>query len=288
MDNDKTSHTQWHPLSYVAIELTMVKQFRQLEYQNDVTLGELPPELDLLIIKKQPDVRIEKSIGHIFRTVNVVEYKGIGGSLAIREYIKAVGYACFYCALNDTDPLDMTLTFLRYERPDKLLDELSNRYACEIATYESGIYHVTGKVIFPTQILVIPELALAEYPWLHTLTDKPPGKDILNCIFDDIRNNEEPELTEKRLRMMEDLNRRFPEEMKMIKEDSDMSSLLEEFVDESTLAKINNLQQEVKDIEAQLKDRDAQLKDIETQLQDREAHIAQLQARIRELTAQIG
>lgn len=51
--------------------------------------------IDLLIIKKDPDVQIPQNIGQIFRTHNVVSYKSPDDYLSINDFYKAYGYACF-------------------------------------------------------------------------------------------------------------------------------------------------------------------------------------------------
>lgn len=58
---------QWHPGFYGAAEIELIANKGQLEFQREYNLSKEPLRMDLLIIKKLFDVRIENEIGRIFK-----------------------------------------------------------------------------------------------------------------------------------------------------------------------------------------------------------------------------
>ena len=67
--------------------------------------------MDVLIIKKKPDVKIEKNIGQIFRIHNIVEFKSETDTLTKWDYNKAIAYALLYSSFNKVPLQDITVTF---------------------------------------------------------------------------------------------------------------------------------------------------------------------------------
>lgn len=57
----------WRPGFYGATELELISDKAVLEFQREYILGKEPVRMDLLIIKKLADVRIENEIGRIFK-----------------------------------------------------------------------------------------------------------------------------------------------------------------------------------------------------------------------------
>ena len=91
------------PLDHYGIAIEIHKgtiefedDLEHLHFHEEYPLGTQPMRMDILIIKKDPDVHIRKNIGQIFRTYNVIEYKPPGVSLSINHFYKAYGYACFF------------------------------------------------------------------------------------------------------------------------------------------------------------------------------------------------
>lgn len=73
---------QWHPGFYGATELEFLSNKGDLEFQREFNLSKEPIRMDLLIIKKLSDVRIENELGHMFKKYNVVEYKSPDDALS--------------------------------------------------------------------------------------------------------------------------------------------------------------------------------------------------------------
>lgn len=73
----KTKETalQWHPAFYAGIQIEFEEEADKLLFENEHQLGTKPKEIDVLIIKKNAQDKINKNIGRIFRGHNIVEYK---------------------------------------------------------------------------------------------------------------------------------------------------------------------------------------------------------------------
>ena len=95
-DNLETVSIQWHPGFYGAAEIEFLSNKGDLEFWREFNLSKEPVRMDLLIIKKLTDVKIKNEIGHIFKKLNVAEYKSPDDALTIDDYYKTIGYACLY------------------------------------------------------------------------------------------------------------------------------------------------------------------------------------------------
>ena len=113
-------------------------------------------QIDLLIIKKEKDQKIEKNIGQIFRTHNIVEYKGPGDSFSIDDFYKVHGYACIFKSItekvNEIAAEEITLTIAVNQFPRDMLKELQRSGNFQVVKFDEGIYHISGGM-FPIQII---------------------------------------------------------------------------------------------------------------------------------------
>ena len=139
----------------MQIELSDEAEF--LQFFKEYSLTDGPLRADTLIIKKDPERRIQKNIGQIFRRFNVVEYKNPWESIAVRTYYQAVSYAAVFQSHTDREnavlPEEITLTLVGNHYPRKLFRFLEDFYNARIEQSFSGIYYVEGAV-FPTQVIV--------------------------------------------------------------------------------------------------------------------------------------
>ena len=121
---------QWHPGFYGAAELEFLSNKGDLEFQREFHLSKEPIRMDLLIIKKLADVRIENELGHIFKKYNVAEFKSPDDALSIDDYYKTVGYACLYKGLGETVdqiPADeLTISIFRESYPREMFEAMKN------------------------------------------------------------------------------------------------------------------------------------------------------------------
>ena len=64
---------QWHPAFCAAAELELSANRAELDFQREYSLSKKPLQIDLLVVEKLDDVRIQNEIGRIFRRYNVIE-----------------------------------------------------------------------------------------------------------------------------------------------------------------------------------------------------------------------
>lgn len=117
MDGEKKNTVQkdiqWHPAFVSAMNLEFTENRADLVFEREYNLNTKPLEIDLLIIKKEKDVRIHNEIGYFFRKYNILEYKAPGDQLDVDSYYKAVAYGCLYKAYGKllTEGKQMRLRF---------------------------------------------------------------------------------------------------------------------------------------------------------------------------------
>jgi hypothetical protein len=121
-----------------------------------------------MIIKKPPNLVIEKNIGRIFRVHNIVEYKSPEDSINIHGYNKGFAYVYLYASLTQINIHDTTLTLVTSRRPVKLLKYLNEDATLKVEKHSEGIYYIHGERI-PTQIIITKQLTVEENLWLHAL-----------------------------------------------------------------------------------------------------------------------
>jgi hypothetical protein len=95
-----TFHIAWHPTFVHALMLEM-KQYKDvLDFSSAYQLNAEPLKIDLFIIKKAPELVIEKNIAQIFKQANILKYKSPEDSFLIWEFHKVISYTYLYAALN--------------------------------------------------------------------------------------------------------------------------------------------------------------------------------------------
>ena len=211
---------QWHPAFVSAMNLEFTENREDLVFEREYNLNTKPLEIDLLIIKKEKDIQIRNEIGSFFRKYNVLEYKAPGDQLDVDSYYKAVAYGCLYKAYGDTvdgrKADDITVSLLRDARPDGLFQYFLEAGA-NIRTAHQGIYYLEGlKILFPTQVVVIKELAEANHAYLRVLTRKPQKTDVNRFLelYRGLSGKAEREYAASILEVFTQANRKWIEQWK--------------------------------------------------------------------------
>ena len=171
--------TQWHPPFCASIQLELKEYKSILEYSMEYALSTKPLLIDLLIIKKAQEVRIENEIGRKFRSHNIIEYKSPNDRLSIKNYLKTIGYAHLYFSIVNTNKkkdeaiksFDITVTIVRVRKPKKLFRMLREVYGLPVTKRANGIYEVKDTFLGCVQIVVTKELDPKEHIWLTSLDD---------------------------------------------------------------------------------------------------------------------
>ncbi len=178
-----------------------------------------PLEIDLLVIKKDKDVRTANEIGRIFRGYNVLEYKSPDDSLDIDAFYKAGAYASLYKAYggvsDERKADDITVSLIREARPDGLFEYFKGHNIRTTNPYR-GIYYVQDAVLFPTQIVVVREMDRKSHTWLKALSGKMKKQDIKELLekIESIKQKFDRELADSVLEVSIRANRHIVEQLR--------------------------------------------------------------------------
>ena len=196
-----------------------------LEYISEYPLGKNSYRIDLLVIKKLTDEMISKNIAWIFKTLNLLEIKGVGSSICIDSYYKAIGYAGLLIAqMSKSDSsshrhqyssLDVSLTLLSCHYPRKLMKHLREERKIPVAKISDGVYYI-NKETFPIQIIVTKELSPEDNLYLHCLTDNLQDIALANRLADDYKLHPEQEIYIKYMHQITTANAKTKGEQTMM------------------------------------------------------------------------
>lgn len=101
---------QWHPAFYAAMRIELEQDADILDFIEEYQLSHKPMQVDVVVVKKVLNVQVRKNIGHIFRGHNIIQYKSPEDYLNVTDFYKTYGYACFYQAVTNCNPRDITIT----------------------------------------------------------------------------------------------------------------------------------------------------------------------------------
>lgn len=172
---------QWHPGFYSGLELELRDYKDYLEFQTEYELSRKPLRMDILVIKKNPNVVIDDPLASFYSTHNIVEYKSPSDGLTIDDFYKVIGYALIYKGLGKSKNAilrsEITISFYRDSCPRELIHDLKNEGAT-VEEVQSGIYSVEGIIDIPIYIFVISLMAPEKYLALKILKKNASEKDI--------------------------------------------------------------------------------------------------------------
>jgi hypothetical protein len=173
MDQSETSlspHIPWHPAFVQALKLELEQYKDALEFTSEYQLTSEPLEIDVVIVKKAPEVIIEKNIARIFRRVNILEYKSPEDYFSVYDFYKVLSYAFLYAALNKTGMEELTITVIETRHPRELFSYLKKDENCRVKEDSPGIYVISGYPV-PIQVIESKKLPLRENLWLKGLSN---------------------------------------------------------------------------------------------------------------------
>ena len=113
----KQDKVYWHDGFYAALQLELHDYKDSLIFEDEHQLSKEALIMDVLIIKKTADVKIDKNIGQIFKSHNIFEYKSEHDNLSIWDYNKVTGYAMIYSAFKKISITDITIALLLRQSP---------------------------------------------------------------------------------------------------------------------------------------------------------------------------
>lgn len=167
------------------MDLELAQNRSNLIYHKEYNLNTKPLEVDLLVIKKDSDIRIANEIGKLFRGHNIIEYKSPVDHLDIDVFYKTGAYASLYKAygqtVNERKADDITISMIRENKPAGLFGYF-REHDIKFTNPYHGIYYITNIVLFPTQIIVTRELNPNEHIWLKALSSGIPKQQMLELL----------------------------------------------------------------------------------------------------------
>ena len=142
---EETKTIQWHLGFYAGLELEFKNDALSFDKAHELTRGSL--SIDLLIMKKLKNEKIDNEIGEFFKKHNIVEYKSPEDELDIDVFYKVQAYAGLYKAsgehLDDIPAEEVTVTLIRDSYPRELIKRLKS-LGGEIGDRHDGIYEIKG------------------------------------------------------------------------------------------------------------------------------------------------
>ena len=106
--------------------------------------------------------------------------------MSIDVFYKTQAYACLYKAsgesVNEIHDNEITVTLCRDTSPKELMHQLEVS-GFEIALQFPGVYYLSGKGFFPTQIIVSGELESEEHAVLRILSNRARPEDIRTFLI---------------------------------------------------------------------------------------------------------
>jgi len=178
---DEQGKVYWHEAFYEALELEFYQYRDVLKFYNEHRLSEEALRIDVLVIKKDSDVQIEKDIGRIFKAHNLVEYKSEMDSFSVWDYNKVMGYAFLYSAFEQVPLADMTVSVVLTVFPAALVKHLTRDRGLAVRDTGKGIYHVEGEIV-PVQLVESKKLPPNENLFLRNLRSNLSVDDILSTL----------------------------------------------------------------------------------------------------------
>ncbi|MCL1792046.1 MAG: hypothetical protein FWG40_12040, partial [Peptococcaceae bacterium] len=149
---EKRRKIYWHEAFYWALQMELLEYEDVFEFTNEYQLSQEALKIDVVVIKKEKDVRIEKNLGRIFRACNIFEYKSETDSLSVSDYDKVLAYGLLYSVFMKVPKSDMTLSFAYTRHPRELLKYLEGERKFAVDDQGGGIYYIRGEV-FPVQLV---------------------------------------------------------------------------------------------------------------------------------------
>ena len=170
---------QWHPGFFAGMELELKGYHLDFESEHQLTRG--PLYIDILIIRKLTDEKIDNEIGEIFRRHYIVEYKSPNDELNIDVFYKVQAYAGLYKAagkhVNEIPGNEITVSLVRASYPSEMMKHLVTLGA-KIVERHPGVYDVQGVGLFPTQVIVTKRLTSETHSVIRVLTTNITNEDV--------------------------------------------------------------------------------------------------------------
>ena len=140
--NKQKDNLYWHSAFTSSIKYELEGYTDKLDIETEHQLSKEALRIDMLVIKKDKNLMVEKNIGKIFKEHNIVEYKSPSDYLSADDYNKVKGYAYLYSSFESISPNQITITFIVPEITSSLRTYLANDNQFVIKPVDDGIAYV--------------------------------------------------------------------------------------------------------------------------------------------------
>lgn len=181
-EKSKKDNLYWHGAFANGIQYELTEYTNKLKIETEHSLSKEALRIDMLVIKKDKDLSIEKNIGKIFKERNIVEYKSPSDRLSSHDYNKVKGYAYLYSAFEKVPTNQITLTYIIPEITPSLMIFLSEENSFKVTTVDDGISYIEDNA-FTVQIIEQKKLSADKNPFVATL-----GKEITAINYNKVIN----------------------------------------------------------------------------------------------------
>jgi hypothetical protein len=241
--DNKTQNIQWHSPFRGAIKIELEPYKDILEYIDEKSITKKPLQIDLLVIRKPSDVKIENAIGRIFRAFNLMEYKSPTDYLSVDDFYRVSAYANLLKADAKYEGGilfgDLTISLVSSKPPMLVFEHLKSIRGYELVKQEAGIYYLNKEKEIPVQFIALDELS-SEHTWLAALTNHIT-EDKLSSITADYNPAEKNEYKDSIMDTVAKANFAF---IKKLREDNFMSKAWLEIFNPEIEAEVERRTQE--------------------------------------------
>ena len=266
--------TQYHPAFVCGLEMVLYRYRDVLQYNIEHPLTEQAQKLDILLLKKDSDLRISDPIAENFKGHTVIEYKGVGDDLDMQVLHKTIGYTSMYYALQTKqDPVEfdeLTACIFRNAFPRNLFRRLSENGLC-VERKQNGIYLLKlASIMYPIQIVITSELpSTPEYAPLRLLTKKPDETDVMNFLEEFGIHTEDQDYRRLAYTVAEVVYKNDPVLLKNIsKGNRDMTGTIIDLVEDKVQEREQKaVDKKEKEMKAEIEKRDERIRKQDEQLQ---------------------
>ena len=175
---DEHGKIYWHEAFFEALQLELYQYKDALKFINEHLLSKEALRMDVLVIKKEKDIQIQKNIGRLFKGHNIFEYKSESDSFSLWDYNKILGIAFLYSSFEQVAMSDITVSIALTVFPKKLVKFLKNERGLNVRKIGDGIYYIDGDIV-PIQVVESKKLSSDSNMFLHNLRSNLSAEDML-------------------------------------------------------------------------------------------------------------
>ena len=238
----------WETASFAALMFSIRDYKDRLSETHGVKLNSRSREIDVWIIDQSTQTnRINNAIAYFFERHNLIELKNPKENLNIDVFWKGISYAAQYkssgyddttkqSGVNIKPMSDITLTFLRITKPEKLLSYLET-HGFSLSQKFAGVYYVSEIVELKIQIVVGSELEGDEFVSLRVQKENAREEDTRKFIemCSELIEQAEKDMADTIIQISISNNEKTYEKLK---EETDMSQALEKLMGDRITARV--------------------------------------------------